>query len=250
MYRICFLFSILCFIGLAEAKPTVPPNAAATKDDFRQLYFKTDVKKQITSTKPPLLIEKGFIILDPGHGGHDAGTQSVSTPRYQEKSLNLMTATFAKEYLQHLGFRVVLTRQDDKYVSLDRRAQFANEQAPDLFISIHYNSAPSTAAKGIEVFYYQPRKNKKNMLYSHLLAESILKNTVMHTHAAVRGIKNGNFAVIRETNMPSILIEGGFLTNEAELEHLKDPIYLKKLAWGIAKGVEEYWEKKKVIPNI
>lgn len=193
-----------------------------------------------TLIKPPLFVQNFFIILDPGHGGHDVGTQSISKPRYQEKSLNLITAQFVKSYLQQLGYQVLMTREEDKFVSLDRRAQIANEKKPTLFVSIHYNSAPSAEAQGIEVFYYQAKNDKERTQKSKRLAQAILKNVVGQTKAKSRGVKQANYAVIRETTMPAVLVEGGFVTNEAELEKLKDPTYLKRLAWGIVRGIEEY----------
>lgn len=199
-------------------------------------------KSHSISVKPPLLVQKSFVMIDPGHGGHDKGTQSISKPRYQEKSLNLVTAQFVKNYLQQLGYKVVLTREEDKFVSLDRRAQIANEQKPAIFVSIHYNSAPSAEAQGIEVFYYQS-KDKMRTAKSKKLAQTILRETLAQTKANSRGVKEGNFAVIRETKMPAVLIEGGFVTNEKEMQKLKDPLYLKKLAWGIVKGIDEYLSK-------
>lgn len=199
---------------------------------------------RLDSMKPSLIIHKGFIFLDPGHGGQDIGTQSISKPRYQEKSLNLVTANFIKDYLQQLGYHIFLTRQDDVFISLDKRAQLANEQKPTIFVSIHYNSAPSSEANGIEVYFYQSAEDKSRTSKSKKLAQAILKNTIKQTKAKSRGVKHGNFAVIRETTMPAVLIEGGFMTNEDELQNLKDPGYLKKLAWGIAKGIDEYLSPK------
>lgn len=190
--------------------------------------------------KPPLLIQNFLIVIDPGHGGHDTGTQSITKPRYQEKSLNLTTAQFVSTYLQQLGYQVFLTREDDRFVSLDKRAQFANEKKPALFVSIHYNSAPSAEAKGVEVFFYQSKTNKERTQKSKKLAQSVLKCILKETKAHSRGIKQANYAVIRETNMPAILVEGGFVTNEKELQSLKDPAYLKRLAWGIVCGIETY----------
>lgn len=193
--------------------------------------------------KPPLLVQNILIVLDPGHGGHDVGTQSISKPRYQEKSLNLVTAQFVRDFLQQLGYQVFLTREEDTFISLDKRAQLANDKKPTLFVSIHYNSAPSAEAQGIEVFFYQSKDKKERTLKSKRLAQSILKNVLVHTKAKSRGVKQANFAVIRETQMPAVLIEGGFVTNEAELQNLKDPTYLKRLAWGIVRGIEEYLSK-------
>lgn len=202
-------------------------------------------KQESSLIKPPLLVQNFFILIDPGHGGHDVGTQSISKPRYQEKSLNLVTAQFVKNYLQQLGYQVLMTREEDKFVSLDKRAQMANERKPTLFVSIHYNSAPSAEAQGVEVFFYQAKekKQKERAIKSKRLAQAILKNVVAHTQAKSRGVKQANYAVIRETNMPAVLIEGGFVTNESELQKLKDPIYLKQIAWGIVRGIEEYLSK-------
>jgi N-acetylmuramoyl-L-alanine amidase len=193
-----------------------------------------------TKIKPPLCVQKFSIIIDPGHGGHDIGAQSISKPRYQEKSLNLVTAKFVRDYLQQLGYQVFMTREEDKFISLDRRAQIANERKPTLFVSIHYNSAPITEAQGIEVFFYQSKEKKNRAIQSKRLAQFVLKNMLEETKAKSRGIKQGNFLVIRQTKMPAILVEGGFVTNEAELQNLKDPTYLKRLAWGIVRGIEEY----------
>lgn len=199
-----------------------------------------------TKIKPPLFVQNVTIMIDPGHGGHDIGTQSISKPRYQEKSLNLVTAKFVNEFLQQLGYRVLITREKDKFVSLEKRASMANEQKPTLFVSIHYNSAPSAEAQGVEVFFYQAKEMKERTLKSKRLAQAVLKNILAETQAKSRGVKHGNFLVIRQTTMPAILVEGGFVTNEAEMQNLKDPTYLKRLAWGIVRGIEEYLNKSQL----
>lgn len=226
IFALLFIF----FVSLVQAQ------SPAAKNPLRPWCVQSDSRP----FTPPLIIPKAYIFLDPGHGGSDVGTQSISKPRYQEKSLNLVTAKFVRDYLQQLGYRVELTRLEDKFISLEKRAQMANDKMPDLFVSIHYNSAPSGEAQGVEVFFYQSKENKHRASQSKHLAQSVLRHVLSQTQANSRGVKHGNFAVIRETNMPAILIEGGFVTNESELQNLKDPNYLKKLAWGIAKGVDEY----------
>jgi N-acetylmuramoyl-L-alanine amidase len=240
-YRVC----LLCLIGLLRVVLLQAQSSSQSQLNLSKTTSASplhSVKKFTHSTiiKPPLLVQNFFIIIDPGHGGHDVGTQSISKPRYQEKSLNLVTARFVKSYLRQLGYQVLMTREDDTFVSLDKRAQIANERKPILFVSIHYNSAPSAEAQGIEVFFYQSKEKKGRTLKSKRLAHAVLKNVVAQTKAKSRGVKQGNYAVIRETTMPAVLIEGGFVTNEAELQHLKDPTYLKLLAWGIVRGIEEY----------
>lgn len=180
------------------------------------------------------------IVIDPGHGGKDIGTQSISKPRYREKSLNLVTAKFVREYLVGMGYEVILTREKDHFISLEERARFANAQGAALFVSIHYNAAPSREAEGIEVFYHPSSEHKKRTARSRRLAWCVLKKMLAVTGAKSRGVKTANYAVIRQTTMPAILVEGGFLTNEAELMRLKTPTYLKMLAWGVAQGVHQF----------
>lgn len=183
---------------------------------------------------PPL------IIIDPGHGGEDHGTLSLIKPAYQEKFLTLATANLLKTYLQKLGYRTKMTRTEDIFVSLPLRSKMANDEKAALFVSVHYNSAPSKEAHGIEVFYYKSETDIKRMNASKDLASEVLGQIISMSKAKSRGVKAGNYAVIRETKMPAILVEGGFLTNKDELEKIKDPQYLKILAWGIAQGVDRY----------
>lgn len=184
------------------------------------------------------------IIIDAGHGGNDFGTFSVATPKYKEKLLNLTTASMLREYLKKLGYKTLMTRFDDRFISLDERAQFANTNKATLFVSVHYNSAPNKEAEGIEVFYYRSDKDKARSTDSKLLAHAVNKHIITHTDAKSRGVKHGNLAVIRETTMPAILVEGGFLTNANELNKIKDTSYQKRIAWGIAQGIHEYLTKK------
>lgn len=180
------------------------------------------------------------IMIDPGHGGQDFGTQSLVKPIYTEKNLNLTTARMLQDYLKQMGYETYMTRYDDTFISLDKRAQLANDKNVDLFVSVHYNAAPNAKAEGIEVFYYRIDKSQDRVQTSKILADSVLTHLIEATHAKSRGVKHGNLAVIRKTNMPAILVEGGFLTSESELAKLKDPAYLKTVAWGIAQGVHAY----------
>ncbi len=232
--RCCLVIFIFVLFQNQQARAQTIKNSEHIK------AFSVNSYPKPNSVKPPLLATKTIIMIDPGHGGQDVGTQSISKPRYQEKSLNLVTAQFVRSYLQQKGYQVLMTREEDKFVSLERRAKLANEQKPTLFVSVHFNSAPSTEAQGVEVFYYQPQENKTRTTKSQKLAQAILKSMLVQTGAKSRGVKHGNFAVIRETNMPAVLVEAGFLSNESELQKIKDPAYLKKLAKGIVDGVDDY----------
>jgi len=180
------------------------------------------------------------VVIDAGHGGDDFGTHSDKPPIYQEKRLALSTARMLSIYLKQLGFRTKLIRSEDVFIPLKERAAIANDLRPKVFVSVHYNSAPNKKASGIEVYFYDSDKDLVRAEKSKALASSVLDRVLEHTEAKSRGVKHGNFAVIRETKMPAILVEGGFLTNDAERKKIQNPAYLKKLALGIAEGIQSY----------
>lgn len=194
---------------------------------------------------PPPIKKAPLIVIDPGHGGQDAGTKSLTKPFYQEKSLTLSTARMVRDYLKQFGYDTEMTRNEDVFIPLVDRAQKANEAEPALFVSVHYNSAPSREANGIEVFFYLSEEDAKRTKSSKNLAAVILDEVIQSTQAKSRGVKKGNYAVIRETKMPAVLVEAGFLTNQDEMAKIKDPVYMKKIALGIAKGIDRYLKSNK-----
>jgi N-acetylmuramoyl-L-alanine amidase len=200
-------------------------------------------EKPIVITPSPIKV-KQVILIDAGHGGEDHGARSLTTPRYQEKNLTLATSKLLKLYLEQLGYAAIMTRNEDLFVSLEKRAKIANQLQPELFVSVHYNSAPSKEADGIEVYFFKDKENPSRAKASRQLAENILAQLLETTRAKSRGVKHGNFLVIRETAMPAVLVECGFLTHSEEMERIRDTAYLKKLAWGIAQGVHAYIQKK------
>lgn len=184
---------------------------------------------------------QNIIVVDAGHGGHDQGAQSTIY-KYQEKHLTLATSLMLKDHLEKMGYRVLLTRKKDFYLSLQKRTQIANKKRNTVFVSIHFNAASNKKANGLEIFYYDSpsQSEKKRKLLSKALAESVLTSSIHYTKSGSRGVKKGNFFVIRQTNIPAILVEGGFLTNKEEMTRLKDPQYLNRLSWGIAKGLDHF----------
>lgn len=226
--------------GVMATKPLIKPVGKSTPPPDPQAVAipYLPIKKGPT--------EKTVIIIDPGHGGDDFGTHSLGTPQYHEKYLNLSTAFLVRNFLRQFGYQVIMTRIDDTFIALDERAEFANSQSPRLFVSIHYNSAPSTDAEGIEVFYYATDDDVMRAARSKVLAQCVHNRSIQNTKAKSRGVKHGNFAVIRKTNMPAILIEGGFLTNAKEMEKIKDAAYMKSLALAIAQGIQDYLAKDSI----
>jgi N-acetylmuramoyl-L-alanine amidase len=177
-----------------------------------------------------------LIIIDPGHGGTDEGAKVQSV---MEKRITLTTAMMAKKQLEALGYRVIMTRSRDVFLPLPRRVAIANKAKAALFVSIHYNSSPNAAAKGVEIYFYEQRGESRTR-DSKRLANCILHQVLDQTEAHSRGVRRGNFFVVRETAMPAVLVEGGFLTNYDERFNLKDRKYLEKIAKGIAQGVHKY----------
>ncbi len=122
-----------------------------------------------------------------------------------------------------------------------RRVSIANKTKGSLFVSVHFNSSPSVEAKGIEIFYFDSKEMWRTRA-SKRLANCILYRVVDQTEAISRGVKQGNFHVIRETDMPAVLVEGGFITNRDERSRLREKEYLDRLAVGIAQGIDKYME--------
>ena len=187
--------------------------------------------------KPVADANKQIILLDPGHGGFDVGARVSAC---NEKSLALSTALMTRKYLKEKGYRVIMTRMRDVFIPLDQRTSVANKTKSHLFVSFHFNSAKNTDAHGIEIFYYDS-KDKIRSGSSRRLARVVLSNMLERTKAKSRGVKAGNFHVIRETKMPAILVEGGFITNESERTKLQDLNYRDSLARAISEGVNSYF---------
>lgn len=176
------------------------------------------------------------IVLDAGHGGTDHGARCQGIV---EKHRTLSIANLTKKHLNSLGYRVILTRDRDDNVPLQRRVAIANKHKDALFVSIHLNSAPAKEASGVEIFFCD--KSEKGLVKeSKKLAHSILSHMIEKTSAESRGVKRGTFHVIRETEVPSVLVEAGFITNRAENISLKENGYINQLAEGIAHGIHAY----------
>ncbi len=246
----------------AEPKPaetvkkgSIKPSHFASKKGGRRAKSSSSHEKGVAEKKnrsqPPkptaareVPKKREIIVIDAGHGGKDAGTESAKNS-YREKELTLLTAELVKGYLESLGYPIIMTRTSDVFIKLEDRAELANTTLATLFVSIHYNHSPNPEAEGIEIFYYKDEKSPKakRILESRHLGEEVLSTLVKHTGANARGVKQANFAVIRETEMPAILIEAGFLSNALERDRIKDPEYMRFLAWGIARGIDSYLSK-------
>jgi N-acetylmuramoyl-L-alanine amidase len=190
-----------------------------------------------------------IIVIDSGHGGQDPGSQSVLIPHDKEKTLTLRTALRVQESLKRSGYTVKMTRAKDVFIPLPLRVKFAHDMKAEIFVSIHFNHAPNAKAQGIEIYYYKSAKNVARSNQSKELATLVLHRIVATCQAPSRGVMHGDFHVVRETKIPAILIEGGFLSNQLEAKKLKSPQYVRLLALSIAKGIDDYARKNLLVSS-
>ena len=182
--------------------------------------------------------EEPLVMLDPGHGGVDGGCVKDGI---KEKNINFRIALLAKGKLEEKGFRVLLTREKDAYISKEDRAKFANRIGADAFVSIHQNTFEDASVFGLETWY----DGKDAEGESQRLACLVHGQTLLSTGAEERELHgDADFHVTSSTQMPSCLIETGFLSNREERDNLKDAQYQEKIAEGIAQGIDLYFHPK------
>ncbi len=200
---------------------------------------KSGATEAISITKP-----KGdfSVCIDAGHGGSDTG--AIGIDGTYEKDDNLELALKVADILEDNGVNVIMTRDDDTYISLEDRASVANEKGVDVFVSLHRNYAESESASGVEAWIYSSGSDK-----NYALAEDILANLENVGVSENRGVKSGtrsgtdsDYMVIRDTNMTSVIIETGFISNEEDIELFNENTndYAAAIANGIIEWLNEY----------
>jgi len=207
-----------------------------------EIQTETNLKQFNLEEESSQNIEKKYtILIDPGHGGNDKGTQSTDG-KINEKDVTLTLAKMvASKLSKQNDIQVTLSRTDDKYVALGDRAIKANNENVDLLVSIHLNAEyGGTSAYGLETYYKKGATDG-----SDKLADAVQKSIISYIDVRDRGIREDNFQVLRESSMPAILIECGFLTNAEESKKLIDPQYQENLTEGIAQGILSYLDNNK-----
>lgn len=187
------------------------------------------------------------IVIDPGHGGLDGG--AVGADQTNEKEIALVVSKKLRDYLQQAGALVYLTREEDRDLASDdtkglsrrksedirNRLEFLNAKDADLFVSIHLNAIPSTRWSGAQTFYY-PKHDESRHLAKMIQAE-IIRN-LENTDRAALAI-NGMY-LLKHAEIPSALVEIGFLSNEQERENLKQEAYQYRVSASIYEGILRY----------
>ena len=226
-----------------------------------ELYLaEQDVEKTLRPILTPQHIENKRklyrIVIDPGHGGNDPGAEN-NRLGINEKIYALEIAKILEKRLESLGYDVILTRTADEFISLSERSAKANRtRGVDLFISIHFNALNNTGVQGIETFIMTPQnqsslagkssKDKfsydgnKNDWWNAIAGYYLQRALIQETGAADRGLKRARFAVLRETAVPAVLLELGFLTSPSEGARIQQSAYRAKLTDGIVNGILQY----------
>lgn len=222
------------------------------------------------------------IVLDPGHGGGDPGAGGEGGVK--EKDVVLEITRLVKGFLEVKGYQAILTRSGDVFVPLRQRTGLANRDRADIFVSIHANAAFNNLARGTETFYYAPATDssarklallenavlkleageggegeelnnpgegddnyRRRLVKSIKLARKIQEKLAAVSPGPDRGVKAAEFYVLKYTEMPSVLVETGFISNHHEGSLLSDLDYQEKLAGAIARGIDDYLRDKTYI---
>ena len=184
------------------------------------------------------------IVIDPGHGGKDPGAIGYDK-RTQEADVVLKTGLLVRKHLnRYEGVKCIMTRDDDTYISPSRRADIANDKKAKYFISLHNNAFKDPDAGGFETYIFDGKVSSNTVKWRDIVHNRLAKY-VGGYGIRDRGKKRANFAVLRETAMPAILIEMAFITNPRELSLLKSDSFLDGFAKELAAAIAEIFDLKK-----
>ncbi len=224
----------------------------------RYLVSRIDLAKLIDPVLRPQYIPTAApfntVIIDPGHGGKDSG----ATNRYnKEKNYSLTLARMLKRELTARQFRVIMTRDSDRYLTLEERVNFANRFSNAIFISLHFNSGGRGRASGIETFTLSPvgvahygrglkdsdfrsRTGNSQDSANIALATAVHSTCLLATGRPDRGIRRARWSVLTGVKHPAILLEGGFMNHSYEARLIHNPSYQKTLSKAIASAVVKF----------
>lgn len=216
-------------------------------------------------TLQPLLTPQVFtppqvptrVMVDAGHGGKDPGARNTHL-ELEEKALVLDFAKVLARHLQKAGFEVSFTREEDRFLGLAERARIANSSGSDVFLSLHFNASAKPGVSGVETFAFTPHRTPSsaradlsatdlrrypgnaNDTWNLLLGFYVQRQMQESLPVKDRGLKRARFVVLRDLEIPGILIEGGFLSHDAEARRVATSAYRERLATAITKGVSTY----------
>ncbi|WP_353893334.1 N-acetylmuramoyl-L-alanine amidase [Proteinivorax hydrogeniformans] len=203
--------------------------------DSQDIKVNIEPKEDFKPSPQPGLkpLEGKTIVLDPGHGGSNTGAVGNGL---LEKEVVLEISLIAEKKLKDQGANVLLTRRQDRRVSLSERVRVANDNNADIFVSVHVNGFTDPTARGTETYWYTRGSSS-----SRRLAQIMQRRMLSALNRRDRGVKQANFYVLRETDMPAVLLEPLFITNPEEAELIQRKETKEKIAEVILNGIIEFY---------
>lgn len=204
------------------------------------IYYTYQRNNAVINTMMPT--DSKTIVIDVGHGGWDPG--KTGSGGENEKDINLKIALKLQNYLEQSGSVVIITRIDDtaldskKKADMKKRKEIVEESEGDILISIHQNSFPSVKAKGAQVFYH--KKSEDGKILAQMLQERL--KTTLDSNNTRQAKDNTSYYILKNTSLPSAIVECGFLSNHDEEMKLNEDAYQEKVAWAIYLGIIDYFQ--------
>lgn len=193
----------------------------------------SNLGQQVEKPGSEIHLKNKTIVIDPGHGGKDNGTSGFRGTA--EKNITIKTALLLRNKLKAAGANVILTRTNDTFQSLNSRVRMSHYYGADAFISIHYDSISEKNVRGTTSFYYHS--------YQKALASSLHSGIVQYTNLKDRGVRHGDYHVLRENKQSAVLLELGYLSNPTEESLIQTDQFQEQAANGIFQGLAKYFKK-------
>ncbi|WP_338470361.1 N-acetylmuramoyl-L-alanine amidase [Niallia sp. XMNu-256] len=219
---------------VAEWLVTEKESGVKKVDSEEREYVHSVEHKYTEKTELEAYLKDKKIVIDPGHGGKDHGTTGFGGTL--EKNITIETATRLYNKLRSAGAKVILTRYRDQYISLPSRVSASARFDADAFISIHYDSFPNEGSEGATTFFYHPWQRE--------LAVNIHSSVIDKTNIHNRGVRKGDYYVIRENSQNAVLVELGFLSNPSEELLVTSEQYQTLATTGIYEGLARYFKNQ------
>ncbi len=222
-------------VSVTESHPVVTPSinriaTAAPSGTTRNVAPPTSRPVVLRSAPRHSVLHRKIVVIDPGHGGGDPG--GIAADNTYEKALTIDISRRLKLALEAQGAVVIMCRQNDENPSLQARSDMGNFNNADLFVSVHINSFFHSYANGTETYYYKPSDKP--------LAVAVHQEMVGALGFRDNGVKRARLYVLRNTRMPAVLVEPGFITNPLEFERMAMPDVRQKIAQAITTGILNY----------
>lgn len=251
---ICTAVVVAVAKGEQEEKETIEPAAVVVTPEATPLYYPTDTPYpfEVPAGKE---VQEVLIVIDAGHGGRDPGTVSPYEKDIFEKDITLDIAKRTVGYLQGSGIKVIMTREGEDHLNdvikedLIARAEVANKNNATLFVSIHVNAYDLKVKGGAQVHgmevYYMDKATPYEDFKTEQLAQTVGQFIHDRSGEKFNGIKINDYSVLRNTKMPAILIETGYITNKEDHKNLLSDDFREKTASGIAEGIKQVLDQIK-----